>query len=685
MCLVKKLVKQILKFFKSPPFILALITALAYGILAPLLGFYWDDLPIGWIRYKLGQDALARYFSTNRPAWGIWYGFLTKIFPFQPIYWQIIALFWRWLTAFLFWEIFTRLLPQRKSFALPAAAFFLLYPGFNQQAVSFVYGYHFTVYSLFLFSVLAMLAALEKPRLAKPLTLLGLIASALNFLMGEYFFTLDLIRPFLLWMVFRQIPDSRLRRRRVFSAWLPYLIIFGLAALGRIFVFNNQVYGYSLLDDLRTAPLPALWNLTKSISLSLWITLVSAWGQAFIPPDFELQGKVTVSIYLSVILVSFGLIFYSLVIRVSRASALPRQKEQELKPFRQRESFFLISLGFFSAILAGIPFWITGLPVSLGFPANRATLPFIFGSVLILTGILLLIPQKKIQIFLVALLIAFSAGRQFLWTDEYRRDWRVQKNFFWQISWRIPALEEDTLLLLNEGAFKFYADNSLSAPLNWIYAPNATTEHIPYMLFYPRTRFGTEGEKLAKNTLLSHDFIAGEFKGSTNQMLLINYAPPGCLHIVDPKLDSVNKFIDDKLLRNAASFSRPELILPAGEPQMPALYAPEPNHGWCYFYEKAELARQRGDWEKAVQLGAKAFAGGDHPNDPTENFVFIEAYAHTNAWENAEQLSLRANRVSPSYLSPMLCRLWARIDADLPQNSEKAEAVSRMKSEFRCE
>ena len=190
----------------------------------------------------------------------------------------------------------------------------------------------------------------------------------------------------------------------------------------------------------------------------------------------------------------------------------------------RKDAFYLIALGIFSALLAGVPFWLTGLPVSLGFPANRATLPFIFGSVFILFGLLSLLPRQNLRIALFALLIAFSAGRQFLWADEFRRDWKVQKNLFWQMSWRIPDLEENTTILLNEGALKFYADNSLSAPLNWIYAPNASEENIPYMLFYPRSRFGVEGEKLAENLPLKHDFIAGEFNGNTSQMLLINFS-----------------------------------------------------------------------------------------------------------------------------------------------------------------
>ena len=671
--------KRFLEIIVSPPLLFAGIAVLAYGILAPQLGFYWDDLPISWIRYELGPEAMTRYFSTNRPVWGVWYGFLTRFIPHHPLPWQILALFWRWLSSFLVWGIIRQLLPNKKGLALTIGLLFLLYPGFNQQPVSFVYGYHFTVYSFFLFSVLTMLWAIKRTRFAKLFLTLGLLTSAANLVMGEYFFALDLMRPFILWIAFQHLPDLKERFRRVILAWFPYLIVFFTAVLGRAFIFNNQVYEYSLLDELRAAPLFTLWDLIKTITLSLWTTIFAAWGQAFTPPDFELQGKVTITIYLVIILLSLSATLFAFYFSLRNGNNIQKAEGE------RHDALNLIFLGIIVALLAGIPFWMTGLPVSLGFPANRATLPFMLGSVFVLVGILTFLPRNNLRIFLFALLITFSAGRQFLWADEFRRDWNVQKNLFWQLSWRIPAIEEDTVILLNEGALKFYADNSLSAPLNWIYAPNAIEAHIPYMIFYPRSRLGQGLPALEEGHSLTHDFIAGEFHGNTSQMILVNFSPPGCVHIVDPEIDSQNRFISDLLLRDAASLSRPELILPFGEPQVPDIYAPEPAHGWCYYFQKAGLARQRGDWDQVVALGAQAFGSGDHPNDPTENFVFIEGFAFTGDWAQAEQLSRRVNQVSPSYMTPLLCPLWERIESNTVDSPEREESLLRVREKLNCE
>jgi len=106
---------------------------------------------------------------------------------------------------------------------------------------------------------------------------------------------------------------------------------------------------------------------------------------------------------------------------------------------------------------------------------------------------------------------------------------------------------------------------------------------------------------------------------------------------------------------------------------MPAsLYAPEPGHGWCYYFEKAELARQAGDWEQVVELGDKAFKLDDSPNDPVERFVFIEGYAHMGDWERAIELSKVSYRVSKGYVGPLLCRLWGRIEAETDESRRPA-------------
>jgi len=110
-----------------PAIILLVVAILSYGLLIPQMGFYWDDLPMSWIRYQLGPEALTQYFSTNRPVWGVLYQATTRIIPQVPICWQIFALAWRWLGAVAVWAIARQLWKDKPRFALGIALLFLVY------------------------------------------------------------------------------------------------------------------------------------------------------------------------------------------------------------------------------------------------------------------------------------------------------------------------------------------------------------------------------------------------------------------------------------------------------------------------------------------------------------------------------------------------------------------------------
>ena len=117
---------------------------------------------------------------------------------------------------------------------------------------------------------------------------------------------------------------------------------------------------------------------------------------------------------------------------------------------------------------------------------------------------------------------------------------------------------------------------------------------------------------------------------------------------------------------------------------MPAIYGPEPVHGWCYYFEKADLARQFGDWETVTRLGDEAFSIDDYPNSPVERFVFIEGYAHTGQWKRAIELSNVSYKVSKDFVGPLLCRLWERIETETIGGVERSEALSEVKSLYSC-
>jgi hypothetical protein len=415
-----------------PALVLLGVAVLAYALLIPQLGFYWDEVPMSWIRYELGPAAMTRYFSTNRPVWGLLYQLTTRLLPQIPIYWQVFALIWRWLTAVLVWGIFRELWPPRRRLALTASLLFLLYPGFNQQWTSYLYSHFFIVLCFLLFSFYLMLRSFHYAGHSLRfwlLTAAALILSALNLWMMEYFFVLELLRPFLIfYFITTQQEEASLttRLRRTALLWAPYFAVFVANILWRVFVFNNQIYHPTLLSKIRSAPLAASWELLKTIAADLYEMSIAAWAQVLHLPTPASDGLRTTLFYVGVVAcVTLFLIFL----------AYRNTKDDSSRP----TGIWLIGLGLIGMLFAGGPFWLTGLEISLAHPANRFTLPFMLGVSFLVAGLLEFLPPRPRVIVAIAL-IALAAGRQALWSDAYRHDWATQKALFWQMFWRAPGI-----------------------------------------------------------------------------------------------------------------------------------------------------------------------------------------------------------------------------------------------------
>ena len=245
-----------------------------------------------------------------------------------------------------------------------------------------------------------------------------------------------------------------------------------------------------------------------------------------------------------------------------------------------------------------------------------------------------------------------------------------------------------TALLSNELPVIHYTDNSLSAPLNWIYDPNNDPERMRYLLLYPTLRNETLLGNLQPGYSYELDYLATTFRGSTDKLLVVYYQPPGCLRILDPEVEQENWTVP-VYLREALPVTNLAMIQPAPPAGQPAprppaeIFGAEIATGWCYYYEQADLARQFGQWQTVIELGESAWAEGDYPNDPIERFPFIEGYAHTGSWTRALDLSREALAVTPVMKQPV-CRLWQRIARQTTVDAQQAETLRTVRAEFGC-
>lgn len=657
--------------FSRLPFILLAISILAYGLLISRLGFAWDDLLAIWIRYHLGAEAMSRCFAISRPVLGWFFQMTTAILPPIPAYWHIFAIFWRWAGAVTVWGLLRNLWTKKTYLAWAVSLLFLVYPGFSQQFVSYTYSHYFFILFCYLFSLLVSIWSIRQSRLYWPLTILSLGLSAINLLTLEYFFMLELLRPLIIWFVLRRNSNERqLGSLRTLLFTLPYMGLFLMAILGRVFLFPNRLYSFTALDLWQTAPAAAFYTLLVTIAESLWMAVIQAWEMVFQFPAAWQIGHPWV--YLGVAAAVTGLTIWG----AGRPIMSNRQK------YSWRSRFEVIALGTFALLLAGWPFWLIGFVPSLNFPNDRFTLPFMLGASLVIAGCLEFLPIHALKAGILGLLIGLAAGRQVVLADEFGREWDVQRNLFWQMNWRIPALEAGTLILMNDGVLEYYADNSLTAPLNWIYSTDSPSGQMDYLLFHPRSRLGGSLPALKPGLDIHYTIHAADFYGNTTQTLVMNFRPPGCLYLLDPELDPFNRSLHETM-RTAAHFTNPDLILLEGDPLLPVLYYPEPDHDWCYYFQKASLAIQGNDWQEAGDLIDLAFTKGLRPLHPNEWLIIIESDVHNGNWERAQSMTENLS-ISVPHLGPVLCRLWQRIDMTMPDTAIKTEILNSLASKLQC-
>ena len=657
---------------RSVPVILLIVAALTYGLFFWERGFYWDEAPWTWIYYRLGPAALTKTFSTSRPFWGMIYQVTLPLLGPFPWRWQFLMMILRWLTAVLVWMLLRQVWPKDERPALWGSLLFLVYPGLGQNFISLMYSHFYIVFNCFLFSLYLSVLAIRQPDRRLLLTIGALAFSVVNLLTMEYFYFMEFLRIVIFWIALDGEWKQKLRHATLL--FIPYFAIMIGVTFWRLFFFENQnaSYSYVTLDLLRKDPLLGITTLLGSVFMAFWETVPHAWIFPFESADVDQVG-LRVSILAAIlVLVSTVLIAFYLLLR-------NRSNLREYTPIGQ-----IVLLGFAAWLFAGGSFWLVGIEPQLHFSADRFTMPFMLGSSLLIVALVSLFNSlPKLQYGLLAMLVAFSMGKQFETNIAYVRDWDVHHDLFWQMSWRIPAMEPNTAIISNDLPVTYFSDNSLSGPLNWIYGREGEMDHI---LYFISIRLNRGLPDLEPGLPIEQNYLAKTFHGDTSQLVVIDYSPPGCLRVLDPQVDSENRLLVP-LLRDAAALSNTALIQQENAVTLPAsLFAPEPAQGWCYYFEKAELARQFGDWQKVAELGEIAFKLDDHPNNPVERFVFIEGYAHVGDWERAIRLSHESYKVSKNYVGPLLCRLWERIKAETTDDlaDGRTEVLSEIENMLSC-
>lgn len=669
----------------SIPFALLFFCLLSFGLLVPWLGFFWDDWPSIWYLKVFGSSGFSEVFAVDRPLLGYFFMLTTRWLGTSMVGWQLFGIFMRWLCVLAFWMFLRAQWPGHPYQTTWTALLFAVYPGFKQQYISVTYSHAWILAAIFFLSFASMAWAFRKPQLFKPLIASSWILSALALFSVEYYFGLELMRPVIIWLLISERYKSfGSRLKRTLFYWLPYALISVTFLYWRLVVYETPRGEVQLFDKLLLRPIATLIDLVQTAFQDVLNSGVIAWMQTMDFVRMTSFGRGPTLLYLLGLIVAIiAAVFYLLKLNIKASS------EEDPDHHSNKWAKQAIVLGAIALSVGGIPFWVTNLPIKLEFPWDRFTLAMMFGSCLLVAGIIDWIARNRMQKAIAfGVLIGLACGLHIQYGNLYRREWNSQSQFFWQLAWRAPAIEPNTVILTAELPFVYFSDNSLTAPLNWIYAPDFNSGNMPYLLYAAEARHEVSLPNLKPDIPIQQTYRTTQFEGSTNQALVLFYTPPGCLKIVNPQSDrrmpQKPNYISDMLPLSRLDLIQQAPLQPARPPE--EVFGEEPAGQWCYYFEKADLARQNGDWEQVASLADQAMQLDVrlYEVNAPELVTFIEGYAHTGRWSDAAKLTDQSLALSER-MDRMLCDTWEQIDSELASDDiDFQNAWSAAKEKLKC-
>ena len=670
---------------KSILFTFAITTVIAYGLLLPLTGFYWDDWPFAWIAKFLGPKEFFPAFAGVRPFLAPIFFVTTSLIPLTPIYWQIFALIIRLISGLSAWFALNQIWPGYQRQVYIASLLFLIFPGYsqhwvalthiNQEWVPFIFyllSFGFTARALRNKDVIARSAESTTKQSPRNNTIFALLLLVAGVFPTEYFIGLESLRFLFIWVIVsEEVTGFSQRLIQTMKHWAPYLLIWLVNAAWLAYFYTVGAYESYDVEVVRE-PL-TIQHLFSVIIEAIWKAGFYVWGQVVVLAAKTITAPTT--------LATFGLIAISFIFFFVYISKLDQHQSQT-----KRFATSALLVGLAGILLGRLPSFAAGLPLTLQSSYDRFMISMMLGGSLFAIGLVeLLIKNARVRNFFFALLIALSIGQQFFNANIFRRDWAKQREIYWQLAWRIPAMEPGTVLLTDQMPIDYETDLSFTAPINWMYAPGYTRSDLPFALLYVEKRLGRVAlPSLEKNTEIELSFRTVEFRGSTSQAIVIHMPKNGCLRVLDPdQADEITYSDQSHFLVDAIALSDPTLINIDATETAKLPFVSEPDHTWCYYYAKAELARQKGDWIQVSDLINEAISFGYQPEDRFEWLTYIEAQAMIGEMDTAEKLSNKI-MAEDKDVRAGLCELWKRIKLQVDERSESGTRASQLLSDFRC-
>lgn len=604
-----------------------IISTIAYLPLIHKLGYLNDDWYLMYDMQVKTPRFFHEIFSVDRPGRALVMIPMFSVFGFNPLPYHISAFMLRFLGGIcLYWSLHM-LWPGRRFFNFSSALLFTIYPGFLSQPNAIDYQSHQVGLFLALLSVaLTIKSMLSLERGPRIWFAISAILSGWGYLSQmEYFIGIEAFRFacifILIWRIYDQPFWQKIKINLV--ACVPFLLIAGGFLTWRLFFFESVRKATDVglqVSQLFSSPLTGLWWLNYLIQDIFSVTLV-AWGLPLYQSAFQMRLRDMFSAFgwsvLAVLMVTVGM-------------RQVDKKEMDIdsgpQPDTKRETLYLSLISILGGLL---PVILVNRHVTLP-DYSRYTLIASIGAIFLLVFVLENIFSSHVRTFVLAFFVSVAVMTHYGNAVKSVNETVSTRNFWWQVAWRVPQIKEGTTLIASYPGGSLSEDYFIWGPANLIYHPEKQNS-IPVEIKLPAAVLTNDAvlsilmQDGVETPLRRGNYVERDFK---NVLVMIQSSANGCVRLINGGSPELSANDQEKLLL-ISPFSRLENVITEGDFHVPpsVVFGEEPQHGWCYYYQKADLARQRGEWEQIPILLNKALSGGHYPEDKLEWLPFLQASA----------------------------------------------------------